>query len=68
MYPIGLDPTDHTEFEHPEAVEGRLVGSSWRTWLIVMLVIATVVLLFALMGDPEASTQTTQVLPNTPTN
>jgi hypothetical protein len=33
-----------------------------------MLVIATVVLLFALMGDPEASTQTTQVLPNTPTN
>jgi hypothetical protein len=49
-------------------MEERRAASSWKTWLAVMLAIAVFALLFALMGDPEAATQTSQVLPDAPSS
>jgi hypothetical protein len=44
-------------------MEQRRAASSWKTWLVVMLAIAGFALILMMMGDPEAATPTSQVLP-----
>ena len=66
MYPSSFEPIEHTDYDHPEPIEERRAASSWKAWLAVMLVIAAFVLIIMMMGDPEAATGTTVVLPNTP--
>jgi hypothetical protein len=68
MYPSSFEPIEHTDYEHPEAIEERRAASSWKTWLIVMLAIAAFALIFMIMGDAGTAPQTTQVVPETPAN
>lgn len=68
MYPSSFEPMEKSDIDHPEPMEERRAESSWRTWLLVMLAIVAVVVVFMLMGDPEAATETSQVLTETPTN
>jgi hypothetical protein len=68
MYPSSFEPIEHSDYDSLEPMEQRRAASSWKTWLAVMLAIAAFVLIFALMGDPEAATQTSQVLPDAPSS
>ena len=63
MYPSTFEPIEHTDYDHPEPMEQRRAASSWKTWLVVMLAIAGFALILMMMGDPEAATPTSQVLP-----
>ncbi len=68
MYPSSFEPMEQSDIDHPEPMEERRAASSWKTWLMVMLAIGVFVLVFMLMGDPEAATETSQVLSDTPAN
>lgn len=68
MYPSSFEPIEQSDYDRLEPMEERRAASSWKTWLAVMLAIAVFALIFALMGDPEAATQTSQVLPDAPSS
>jgi hypothetical protein len=63
MYPGGIDPGQEVDPIQAEEIEERRVASSWKTWIIVMLVIAAVVLLFVVLGNPETPTDSTVTPP-----
>ena len=64
MYPGGIDPGQEVDHIQAEEIEERRMGSSWKTWVIVMTVIAVIVLLFVVFGDPESTTESTLTPPS----
>lgn len=68
MYPSSYEPIEHSDYDHLEPMAERRSGSSWKTWMAVMLAIAVFALIFIMLGDPEAATETSQVLPDTPSS
>ncbi len=66
MYPGGIDPVQEVDHIHAEEIEERRMGSSWKTWIIVMTVIAVIVLLFVMFGDPQSTTESTLTPPSLP--
>jgi hypothetical protein len=63
MYPSGFEPVQEVDHVQPDPIEERRVGSSWKIWAIVMLVIAAFALLFVVFGQPESATDTTLTPP-----
>jgi hypothetical protein len=66
MYPSSFEPLERGDYEHVEEIEQRHAESSWKTWVVVMLVILAFVLIFVIIGESNSVTSTTQVLPDTP--
>ena len=63
MYPGGFDPTQEIDQVLSEPIEERRLGSSWKTWAIVILVIVAFALLFLVFGEPDAATENTLTPP-----
>jgi hypothetical protein len=63
MYPGGIDPSQEVDHVQAEEIEERRV-SSWKTWIIVMFVIAAITLLFVVLGSPETPTDSTLTPPS----
>ncbi len=63
MYPSGFESAQEMDHIQADPIEERRIGSSWKTWVIVMLVIAAFALLFVVFGQPESGTETTLTPP-----
>ncbi len=63
MYPSGFDPTQEINQVQSEPIEERRLGSSWKTWVIVMLVILAFAILFLVFGEPETAAENTLTPP-----